>query len=236
MNENRLISVMKWGILVLGIASLFMFYYDTFYNLHEGSSHPIFHKSHDRPEEESAPVSENHNVKLLSVSASQNKPKLDVTNKKETRDPSTPDSRDAVALLRDQPTKLSSTTPLSAKTLQKTIHETSKANGTFYSAQEINEGVIIGKRGTASDHADFYKIRAKGSMMTLKLEPSSKNRNHVFIMTVCDANQRVILESSEKMNRTINLKVTPQSTYYIKMDLNRVPIETHPYKLILFFK
>ena len=258
-------SVMIWSILGLGIASPILFYYDTFVNPREESSPSTFDKNEtelpyntefnsslsssipaspdsskpfpDKSEKEPAPVYRKHNVKPLSSSTSHNKSKLNGTNiVKETLASPDPDSRNAVAPLKVQPTKVSSTTPLSGKPPQKTIYEISKSNGTFYSAQKIIEGVIIGKRGTAKDHADFYKIRATGITMTLKLESYLKNRDHRFIMTVYDANQRVIGESSEEMSRTINLKVTPQSTYYIKLGLNRAPIETHRYKLLVLFR
>jgi len=147
-----------------------------------------------------------------------------------------PASRDDVTLLTDRPTKEPTTTSLPPRPLQVAIHETSKDNGTFYTAQEIIEGVIIGRRSMASDHTDYYKVRATGHTMILRLEPSLIERNHRFIMTVYDADRRSIREDLGVTGSTITLAVTSQAIYYIKIDLRHAPIETPQYQLHMHFK
>ena len=107
--------------------------------------------------------------------------------------------------------------------------------GAFNSAQEIAEGIIVGRRGTASDRADYYKVRATGNTMILRLEPSVKDKNHGFLMIVLDASQRTIGEDLGETGPTITLAVKPQAAYYIKLDLSRAPIETPEYHLHVYF-
>jgi hypothetical protein len=118
-----------------------------------------------------------------------------------------PTSRDDVILLKDRPTKEPNTS-LPPRSLQVAIHETSRDNETFYTAQEITEGVIIGRRSMAGDHTDYYKVRATGHTMILRLEPSLVERNHRFIMTVYDVDRRSIREDLGVTGSTITLAVT----------------------------
>lgn len=145
-------------------------------------------------------------------------------------------SSDAFNFLVDRPTKEPATTTLPPGSHQVTIYEALKPNGTFYTAQEITEGIIIGSRGSSSDRADYYKVRATGNTMALRLEPSLKARNHSFMMTVFDEKQRAIGGDLRETARTITLAVTPQASYYIKLDFNRAPIETLKYQLQVDFK
>ncbi len=96
------------------------------------------------------------------------------------------------------------------------------------SLQDITEGVIVDRRGTEEDRTDYYRVRAAGYAMTLGLEPSLKESKNRFIMSVFDADQRLIGEDLGKTGPTRTLAVTPQATYYIKLDLNHAPIETAP--------
>lgn len=121
------------------------------------------------------------------------------------------------------------------KPTQEIIHETPKANGTFYSAQKIMEGVIIGRRGTNGDRLDFYKITATGNSMILKLEPSLEEEDSRFIMKVYNAKQQQIGKISEKTYFPLNISVSSQAIYYIGIDLRHAPIETPPYKLHVKF-
>ncbi|HUU41578.1 MAG TPA: hypothetical protein VMW42_11610, partial [Desulfatiglandales bacterium] len=57
------------------------------------------------------------------------------------------------------------------------MHEKDKPNGTFFSAQEISQGIVEGQRGTKGDQSDFFKIRATGRTMILKLEPFLDEKN-----------------------------------------------------------
>lgn len=152
-------------------------------------------------------------------------------------------------------TRSPSPTPISAKASTKTvvkstleapnktqtpkpiqeINETSKPNGTFYSAQKITEGVIIGRRGSSGDRLDFYKITATGNSMILKLEPSLKEENHLFVMNVYNVKKQHIGKISGKTDSPLTINVTRQAIYYIGIDLGHAPIETPPYKLHVNF-
>jgi hypothetical protein len=126
-------------------------------------------------------------------------------------------------------------TDRSAKKADKTIYETSSANGTFNTAQDITEGIIIGRRSTKRDRTDFYRVRATGNTMILNLEPFLKERNNRFITTVFDTDQRMLGKGVEKIGHSIILPVKPQTTYYIKVDLGHAPIEIPHYQFHLQF-
>jgi len=121
------------------------------------------------------------------------------------------------------------------KPTQEINHETIKANGTFYSAQKIMEGVIIGRRGSSGDVVDFYKITATGNSIILKLEPSMENEDSRFIINIYDEKQKQIGKISDKTDSSLNIPVSPQTIYYIGIDLRRAPIEIPPYKLHVKF-
>ena len=208
MNEDRLVTLILWVGLLLGAVSLVVVYYTT----------------SDRRDVEPPPYFTNLTEAELSDTSAKEPPSSPV-----------PASRDTVTLLVDRFIKETTTTTLPSRPPQVTIYETSKSNGAFYTAQDITEGVIIGKRGTASDRADYYKVRAAGSTMILRLEPSLKERTHRFVMTVFDADQRSIGEDLGESGPSITLAVTPQATYYIKMDLSNAPTETPQYQLHVQF-
>ena len=104
------------------------------------------------------------------------------------------------------------------------------------SLQDITEGVIVDRRDTEEDRIDHYKVRATGHTMILRLEPSLKDSKYRFMMTVFGADQRLIGEDLGKTGPTKTLAVTPQATYYIKLDLSHAPIETPQYQLYVHFK
>jgi len=115
-----------------------------------------------------------------------------------------------------------------------TIHETLESNGSFNTAQEITEGIIIGKRGAKGDLSDFYKVRPTGKTMILKLEPVLKKQNQRFTMTVFNANKKSVGQDSRKTDPAITLAVTPGTTYYIRLDVRHAPVENEPqYRLHL---
>ncbi|NVM26771.1 MAG: M23 family metallopeptidase [Desulfobacterales bacterium] len=143
-------------------------------------------------------------------------------------------SRDALSIFTDRPTKEPATSTLHPRSLQVATYEKSKPNGAFNTAQKIAKGIIVGRRGTASDLADYYKVRATGNTMILRLEPSLKDRDHGFIMIIFDADQRTIGELGETAT-TITLAVKPQAAYYIKLDLSHAPVETPQYQLHVHF-
>jgi hypothetical protein len=145
-----------------------------------------------------------------------------------------PSSGEAVELPGDQPLKqpalkLPSTRPLA------TVYETRKPNGSFERAQEVTEGVIIGKRGSKGDRADYYKVRALGEAMILKVKTSTKDRDYGFALTVFDADQQLIGEDLDESHSPLSLSVTTQATYYIKVDLVHAPVTTPRYLLHLYF-
>lgn len=209
MNEDRLVTLILWVVLALGTASLVAVY---------------FLRS-ERPDVEPHPSA-----------AKQIEAKLSGTIAKHSLPSPAPASRDADELLRDQSPQKPPATTLPSPPPQAVIHETSDPNGTFYRAQDITEGIIIGRRGTEGDRADFYKLRATGHTMTLGLEPSLKESKNRFIMSIFDADRRLIGEDLGKTGPTSTLSVTPQATYYVKLDLNRAPIETPQYQLHVHFK
>jgi len=115
-----------------------------------------------------------------------------------------------------------------------TIHETLKINGSFNTAQEVTEGIIIGNRGETGDLSDFYKVRATGKTMILKLEPVLKKQNQRFAITVFNANRKPVGQDSRKTGPAITLAVKPGTTYYIKLDVRHAPVEKESqYRLYL---
>ena len=118
---------------------------------------------------------------------------------------------------------------------QVTIQETLKPNGSFKNAQSITEGVITGKRGSSGDRSDYYKIRATGSSMILRLEPSLSDEKKRFDVIVFDPARKKIGGISEKTGPAITLDVAPRTAYYIKLDLSRGPIGSPQYQLHVRF-
>jgi hypothetical protein len=209
MSEDRLVTLILWVVLALGIASLAA----------------VYVLRSEGPDAEPQPSA-----------ARQIEAKLPSTIAQHALPSPAPASLDADELLGDQPPKTPPTTTLPSPPPQTVIHEAADPNGTFYTAQIITEGIIIGRRGTPGDRADYYKLRATGPTMTLGLEPSLEESKTRFIMSVFDANRRLIGEDVGKTGPSSTLSVTPQATYYIKLDLNRAPIETPQYQLHVHFK
>ena len=118
---------------------------------------------------------------------------------------------------------------------QITIQEMLKPNGSFKKAQSITEGIITGKRGSAGDLSDYYKIRATGSSMILRLEPSMSDEKKRFDVIVFDPARKKIGGISAKTGPSITLDVTSRTVYYIKLDLSRGPIRSPQYQLHVRF-
>ena len=135
-----------------------------------------------------------------------------------------------------QPTISQESTKEPAVSIMKTTYETSKDNGNFFSAQEITEGVIIGRRGSERDRADYYKVKAKGSRMTLDLDLSLEKKSPRSIMTVYDMDKKLVGEDSGKGTPPLRLTVTPQASYFIKLDLITAPAGTSQYRLYVQFQ
>jgi hypothetical protein len=144
-------------------------------------------------------------------------------------------SIDALKLLMERTTRVYAISTLCPRSLQVATYEISKPNGTFYTAQDVTEGVIIGRRDGPADRADYYRVQATGRTMILRLELSLKKRTSRFKMTILDADQRTIGDDLGGNGPTRTLPVTPQATHYIKVDLTHAPIGTPRYQLHVGF-
>jgi hypothetical protein len=71
--------------------------------------------------------------------------------------------------------------------------------------------------------------------MILNLVPFLKESNSRFIITVFDADKRMLGEDLETAGSTIILLVNPQTIHYIKVDLDHAPVEMPHYQLHLHF-
>jgi hypothetical protein len=207
MTEDRLVTAILWVVLIAGAACLVGVYFAT--PGRQGMEPPVSLNNQTETEPSDA--------------IAKRPPSYQV-----------PSSGEAVELPGDQPTreptlKLPSTRPLA------TVYETRKPNGSFERAQEITEGVIIGKRGSKGDRADYYKVRALGEAMILKVETSTKDRDNGCTLTVFDADQQLIGEDLDESDSPLSLSVTTRATYYIKVDLAHAPVTTPRYLLHLYF-
>ncbi|MBW1703921.1 MAG: hypothetical protein JRJ86_02000 [Deltaproteobacteria bacterium] len=261
MNEQRLVTLILIILLVLGAAGIVAFYLTTYGRMKilPGPASPVRTEADTTNEiakkslSPSGPVSRGAVLVLADKSANEiaaatkskdispgqsstNPTGTELKEKappKEVPSTQVPGSGDAV-VVKDQPRKESETAPAKLPTI--TIHETSKSNGSFNTAQEITEGIITGKRGAAGDRSDFYKIRATGKTMILRLEPALRKKNQRFAMTVFDANKKPVGQDSRKTGPTIALDVKPEATYYIKLDLRHAPVKKPKYKLNVKFE
>jgi len=116
------------------------------------------------------------------------------------------------------------------------IREQARANGTFFGAQKVTEGIIVGKRGTRGDRADIYKIHATGNRMVLTLDPFLSEEGRRFYLTVFDQNRKPIGSISSRTGPTVNLNVAPDRSYYIMLDLSKAPIGEPEYRVSVHFK
>ncbi len=115
------------------------------------------------------------------------------------------------------------------------IQETSKANGSFATAQQITEGVIIGMRGSTDDITDWYKLRSTGHTMVVEFEPDLVGKPQYFTVAVFDADKRQVGEEVGETRARTTISVKPQSVYYLKVDLVHAPIQSPNYKVHVHF-
>jgi hypothetical protein len=209
MNKPRSAILIQWGILALGIASLILFFRE---------------------------ISDHSPKEPISSSTFVNEDKLLNKTRMGSRLSFPMPARPSNTLSRNQSKKKPPTPPLTSKTLRKVIKETPKANGNFFSAQEITEGIIIGKRGSEKDLADYYRVRATKDSLTLKLETFLEDGNHGFFMTIFDEEKRVIGKESREKGSATSFLVTPYATYYIKIDLKNAPTDSPQYRLYVDFQ
>jgi hypothetical protein len=259
-NEQRLVTLILIVLLVLGSAGIVAVYFTTDgrMNILPGLASPERTRTEDLTDKiVKKPLSPSDTVSRGAVRVPADHPEKEVTTEptskgispdqsptkltggeleekatgKEVPSTQVPGSDNAV-VFKDQPGKEPETDPKKSPDI--TIHETLKSNGSFNTAQEITEGIIIGKRGAAGDRSDFYKIRATGKTMILRLEQVFKKQNQRFAMTVFNANKKPVGQEPRKTGPAITLAVTPEATYYIKLDVRHAPVEKKPqYRLYL---
>ena len=208
MKEDRLITLILWLVLVLGIAALGAVYLAT-------STHHTGNKAYPPAPQLDAPMP-------------------DVTIEKSPTF-SEPLSSDTPPPREKTPKKKSPAVTPPPQRPQVTIQETSKPNGAFSNAQEITEGLVIGGRKTKGDRADFYILQATGNAMTLNLKTSPKEANDRFALTVFDGDRKSILGPFGESSFPLTIMASPQSTYYIKLNLNNAPLKTPRYHLSIKF-
>jgi len=253
MDENRLITTMLWIVMIIWAAGIGVFYFFKSDRLNEGHPSPPTKLWESKISEKTAKTSPSSQIPIPPALL---KPSVDPSFKETitppvpssekrtiTADPSpgtpavpSPQTKEGQASIKPvvkstpEPPNITQT----PKPIQE-INETSKPNGTFYSAQKITEGVVVGRRGAIGDHLDFYKITATGNSMILKLEPSLEEEERRFIMNVYNAKQQHIGKISGKTDSPLTINGTPQDIYYIGIDLTHAPVETPPYKLHVNF-
>ena len=255
MNEQRLVTLILIVLLVLGAAGIAAVYFTIGdrMNILPGPASPDLTRTDPTDKTIKSPLSSSDTVSHGAVSTPEDQPEKEVatqpkskdispnkltgselkekTSAKETPPAKLPGSVNPV-VLKDQSGKEVETDP--TKSPDRTITETLKSNGSFNTAQEVTEGIIIGKRGATGDLSDFYKVRATEKTMTLRLETVLKKENQLFAMTVFNSNKKPIGQDSRKIGPAITLVVTPESTYYIKLDVRHAPVEKKPqYRLYL---
>ncbi len=119
--------------------------------------------------------------------------------------------------------------------LHEPIEETSKANGTFYSAQLVNQGKITGSRGSEGDLADYFKVKVESDFMDLNIIGSDGQASHKFLLNVFDSNLRSVRANKGETVSDIRVSVERGKTYYIKVDLSQAPVKYPTYTLNIRF-
>ena len=119
--------------------------------------------------------------------------------------------------------------------LHEQIEETSKANGTFYSAQLVNQGEITGSRGSKGDLADYFKVKVESDFMYLDIKASDGQASHKFLLNVFDSNLHPVRVHKGETGSVIRVSVEQGKTYYIKVDLSQAPVKDPTYTLNIRF-
>lgn len=218
MNEDRLITLVLWVVFILGAAGLAGTYYV---------------RSHHRPAQ-IPPDVESHLKETLPKPPTQIPPSSRAPIRKETVTPVDEKQKEVISK-KAEPKGEPSPTALTPPSPKATIQETSKANGSFASAQQITEGVIIGMRGSKGDITDWYKVRSTGRSMIVECEPDLVGKSQYFTVVVFDANKRRVGEEVGKLRASTTISVKPQSIYHIKVDLTHAPIQSPNYKVHVNF-
>ena len=219
MNEDRLITLILWGVFILGAAGLAGTYYV---------------RSHHRPAQ-IPPAVESHLKETMTEPHKQILPSSQTPIHKEVVTPMDEKQEEMISN-NEEPKGGPSPTALTPPSPKATIQETSKANGSFDRAQQITEGVIIGMRGSKGDITDWYKIRSTGRTMVVEFEADLVGKSQCFTVAVFDANKQRVGEDVRNTKASTAIPVKPQSVYYIKVDLTHAPIQSSTYKVHLNFR
>jgi hypothetical protein len=235
MNEDRLITLILLVVFILGAAGLAGNYYVR--SSHRPVGAPLATESQTGVTVPKTPeyIQPSDRVTIPKETV----PKLEEKTKGEPlpsiETPVSPSPKYTGAIVMEGPKGEPPTPALSQPGTQVTIQETSKANGSFERAQDITEGVIVGSRGSKGDRTDLYKIRAPGRTMVIELEPSLTGGTHYFKADVYNSEKRKLGETIGNTRSTTTIPVTPQETYYIKVNLNHAPLHTPTYKVHVRF-
>ena len=256
MNENQTVDLLLWTVLILGIVSFgLLSLFDLEQNASKTSDHPIEMEApkqsesleierEDIPKAEPIIMDNRFNDNISGISNYFAKVEVEISSGESgvTRDP--------ISILKPRPDEESAALndPVEEnETLEKQldetkdsnetmIYETTKKNTYFQVAQDVSEGIIMGTKEAVNDISDFYKIRASGEKMLLSLEPQVEILDGRSIITIYNADQKVIGEYFNYRGPELSLQVTPDLYYYIKLHLLFVPHSTFDYKLRIRFQ
>jgi hypothetical protein len=116
------------------------------------------------------------------------------------------------------------------------IREEARVNGSFKSAQEISEGMVVGKRGSERDLSDFYVIRSTGTEMILRLDPPMEDEKSSFRLLVYDGARRLLSKTGTENRSAVTVPATLEGTYYFQLDLRNAPVGSPGYGLHVKFQ
>jgi hypothetical protein len=237
MNEDRFITLILWGAFILGAAGIAGTYYVKSYHRQSEAPPTVENRVRIRlPEQQRQtmppPQASVPQAIVLPIEEIRKKEVAEEGEQKEripapTLSPAEPG--------REKPKGEPAVSPLTLPPPMATIQETTKANGSFARAQNITEGVIIGKRGSEGDRTDYYKVRADGRTMVVKVEAALVGKSQYFTVAVFDDSKRRVGEVVEKTRASTTIPVKPQSVYYIKVDLTHAPIQSPNYEVHVAF-
>jgi hypothetical protein len=116
------------------------------------------------------------------------------------------------------------------------IREEARGNGSFKSAQEISEGMVVGKRGSERDLSDFYVIRSTGTEMILRLDPPMEDGKSSFRLLVYDGARKLLSKTGTESSSDVTIPATLEGTYYFQLDLRNAPVGSPGYGLHVKFQ
>lgn len=256
MNENETVDLLLWIVLILGIVVFGLFYlFDSGQNASKISDHPIEMETPNQSEsleierediEKAEPIVMdnrfNDNIPempnyLAKVEAEISSGEPGVTREQISILKPRPDEESAALNVPVEENEIREKQLNEPKDSNETIiSETTKKNTYFQVAQDVSEGIIMGTKEAVNDISDFYKIRASGRKMVLSLEPQVETLEGRSIITIYNADQKVIGEYFNYRGPELSLQVTPDLYYYIKLHLLFVPHSTFDYKLRVRFQ